>query len=48
MLVEDMFKISVKPGVQLSMHSQKEFFWDDYNDLKRPYRGVGNTIGFGV
>jgi cell division protein FtsA len=45
MLVEDMFKISVKPGVQIIDAIPQEFFVDDYNDLKDPIGVLGTQLG---
>lgn len=45
MLIEDMFKISVKPGVQIIDAIPQEFFVDDYNDLKDPIGVLGTQLG---
>lgn len=45
MLIEDMFKISVKPGVQIIDAIPQEFFVDDYSDLKDPIGVLGTQLG---
>ncbi|MDD2622687.1 MAG: cell division protein FtsA [Bacteroidales bacterium] len=45
MLIEDMFKISVKPGVQIIDAIPQEFFVDNYNDLKDPIGVLGTQLG---
>ncbi len=45
MLIEDMFKLTVKPGVQIIDAIPQEFFVDDYSDLKDPIGVLGTQLG---
>ncbi len=44
-LIEDMFKLTVKPGVQIIDAIPQEFFVDDYFDLKDPVGVLGTQLG---
>ncbi|MGI6292275.1 MAG: cell division protein FtsA [Bacteroidales bacterium] len=44
-LIEDMFKLTVKPGVQIIDAIPQEFFVDDYSDLKNPIGVLGTQLG---
>ena len=45
MLIEDMFKLTVKPGIQIIDAIPQEFFVDDYCDLKDPIGVLGTQLG---
>lgn len=44
-LIEDMFKVTVKPGVQIIDAIPQEFFVDDYRELRDPIGVLGTQLG---
>ncbi len=45
MLIEDMFKLTVKPGIQIIDAIPQEYFVDNYSDLKNPIGVLGTQLG---
>lgn len=45
MLIDDMFKLALKPGIQIIDAIPQEFFVDDYRDLKDAVGVLGTQLG---